>query len=50
MPTALCRPVMSRLAGIKATVASPGNPPGTELGITKRMIVSRFRLEKGVRE
>ena len=49
MPTALCRPVMSRLAGIKATVASPDKPFGTVLGIVKRMTVSCFWLEKGVR-
>ena len=28
MPTALCRPGISILAGMKAIVASPGEPPG----------------------
>lgn len=50
MPMALCRPVMSRLAGIKATVASPGNPPGMGLGMLKRTMVSCFWLENGVSE
>ena len=49
MPMALCKPVTSRFAGIKATVTSPGKPPGVELGITKRTIESCFLLEKGVR-
>lgn len=50
MPTALCRPVISRFAGIKAMVASPGRPPGVGFGIMKRMMVSCFWLEKGIRE
>ena len=47
MPTALCKPVMSYLAGIKAIVASPGLSAGVDPGMRKRIIESCFRSEYG---
>ena len=46
IPIALCRPVISRLAGMKAMVASPGSAPGTGDGIENRTIESNDLSEK----
>ena len=49
MPIALCRPVTSRFAGMKAIVTSPGLPVGINGGIAKRMMVSDAESEKCVK-
>ena len=45
MPTALCKPDTSSLAGMNAMVTSPGVPAGDNGGTRKRTTDSGFRSE-----
>ena len=46
IPRALCKPVKSRLVGIKAIVASPGMAPGMDEWMRNRTMESNFSFEK----
>lgn len=48
-PMALCNPVISRFVVMKAMVTSPGVPVGWNAGMAKRMTVSDFVSEKGIK-
>ena len=48
-PIALWTPARSTFAGMKAIVASPGEPPGTIGGMKNRITESGFFREKGRR-